>query len=245
MPAFTVYPAIDLRGGKVVRLKQGDSDRQTEYKVTPARAAQNWSDQGARWLHVVNLSGAFQESEVENRRGLEQILTVAGKAVPAIKVQFGGGVRTLEDVSALLSAGVGRVILGTLAISAPDLLAMAVARFSTQALAVAIDAQDGHVQVQGWRQGTDTAPLPFAKHLREVGVETIIYTNISRDGLGTGVDVENSQQIAQESGLQVIAAGGVNDLNDIRRARQAGLSGVIIGRALYEGKFTLKEALGC
>ena len=245
MPAFTVYPAIDLRGGKVVRLKQGDPDRQTEYKDTPAGAAQNWSDQGARWLHVVNLSGAFQESEIENRRGLEQILTVAGKAMPAVKVQFGGGVRTLDEVAALLAAGVSRVILGTLAISAPDLLAEAVARFGGQALAVAIDAQDGRVQVQGWRQGTNTAPLPFAKHLREVGVETIIYTNISRDGLGTGVDVENSQQIAQESGLQVIAAGGVNDLNDIRRARQAGLSGVIIGRALYEGKFTLKEALGC
>ena len=245
MPAFTVYPAIDLRGGKVVRLKQGDPNRQTVYSDTPAGAAQNWIEQGARWLHVVNLSGAFQEREAENQRGLEQILTVSAKANPVVKVQFGGGVRSLDDVAALLSAGASRVILGTLAISASDLLAVAVARFGNQALAVAIDAQDGRVQVQGWRQGTDKAPLTFAKHLREIGVETVIYTNISRDGLGSGVDVENSQKIAVESGLRVIAAGGVNALTDIRRAHQAGLSGVITGRALYEGKFTLKEALAC
>lgn len=245
MPAFTVYPAIDLRGGKVVRLKQGDPNRQTVYRDTPAGAAQNWIEQGARWLHVVNLSGAFQETEAENQRGLEQILTVSAKANPVVKVQFGGGVRSLDDVAALLSAGASRVILGTLAISAPDLLAIAVARFGNRALAVAIDAQDGRVQVQGWQQGTDKAPLTFAKHLREVGVETVIYTNISRDGLGSGVDVENSQKIAIESGLRVIAAGGVNALTDIRQARQAGLSGVITGRALYEGKFTLKEALAC
>lgn len=245
MPAFTVYPAIDLRGGKVVRLKQGDPDRQTVYSDTPAGAARNWIGQGARWLHVVNLSGAFQEAEVENRRALEQILRVSEKANPLVKVQFGGGVRTLEDVATLLSAGVSRVILGTLAISAPNLLAMAVARFGSRALAVAIDAQDGRVQVQGWQQKTDTAPVPFAKHLSAVGVKTVIYTNIARDGLGSGVDVENSRQIAVESGLRVIAAGGVNALSDIRRARQAGLRGVITGRALYEGKFTLREALEC
>lgn len=245
MPAFTVFPAIDLRGGKVVRLKQGDPDRQTVYSDSPAEAAQNWIKQGARWLHVVNLSGAFRESEFENRRGLEQVLAVSANANPDVKVQFGGGVRTLEDVAALLSAGVSRVILGTLAISAPDLLAIAVARFGSPALAVAIDVHAGRVQVQGWRQKTDTAPVPLAKHLSAVGVETVIYTNISRDGLGSGVDVENSQQIAIESGLRVIAAGGVNGLGDVRRARQAGLSGVIIGRALYEGKFTLKEALEC
>lgn len=245
MPTFHVYPAIDLRGGKVVRLKQGDPKRQTVYGDTPAAAAQNWIEQGARWLHVVNLSGAFDESELENQRALSDILAVSANATPAAKVQFGGGVRTLGEVSKLLSEGVSRIILGTLAISAPDVLEIALARFGNRALAVAIDAQDGRIQVQGWRQETSTAPVPFAKRLKQIGVETVIYTNIARDGLGSGVDVEGSQQLAALGGLRVIASGGVNALADVRRVREAGLSGVIIGRALYDGRFTLKEALEC
>lgn len=245
MSTFRVYPAIDLRGGKVVRLKQGDPKRQTVYGSTPVATAQNWIDQGARWLHVVNLSGAFQETELENQRALEEILAVSAKVSPVVKVQFGGGVRSLVEVSALLSEGVSRVILGTVAISAPDLLEIALARFGNQALAVAIDAQGDRVKVQGWRHQTATAPVPFAKRLKEVGVEMVIYTNIARDGLGSGVDIEGSQQLAAESGLRVIASGGVNALADVRRVREAGLSGVIIGRALYDGKFTLKEALEC
>ena len=245
MQGFTVYPAIDLRAGKVVRLKQGDPNRQMVYTDDPAAAARSWIEQGASWLHVVDLSGAFGESVEENQPALEQLLKAVGGTGPAVKVQFGGGLRSLEDVERLLSLGVSRVILGTLAVSAPDLVQRAVARFGAEAIAVAVDARHGKVRVQGWQAEMDLDPFEFAGRLSESGVRTVIFTNISRDGVGQGVDVKTSARLSRETGLAVIAAGGVNALAHIRKARQANLSGVVVGRALYEGRFTLKEALEC
>lgn len=243
MPGFTVYPAIDLRAGKVVRLRQGDPSRQTVYADDPAAAARSWIEQGASWLHVVNLSGAFGESPEENQKALEELMKVVKGS--AVKVQFGGGLRSLEDARHLLSLGVSRVILGTLAVSEPDLVRRAVARFGSEAIAVAVDTRHGKVRVHGWQAETDLEPFDFARRLREIGVRTIIFTNISRDGIGQGVDVKTSARLARETGLEVVAAGGVNALADIRRARRANLSGVVVGRALYERRFTLKEALEC
>lgn len=245
MPGFTVYPAIDLRAGKVVRLKQGDPNRQTVYADEPAAAARRWIDQGASWLHVVNLSGAFGETAGENQQALKQLLEAVGGTAPAVKVQFGGGLRSLADIERLLSLGVSRVILGTIAVSAPDLVQRAMARFGAEAVAVAVDARQGRVRVQGWQAETDLEPLVFASRLSELGVQTIIFTNISRDGVGQGADVKTSARLSRETGLAVIAAGGVNTLVDIRKARQAKLNGVVVGRALYEGRFTLTEALEC
>ncbi len=245
MSSFTIYPAIDLRAGRVVRLKQGDPDRQTIYQNAPVEAARNWIDQGARWLHVVNLSGAFSEVENENKEALDAILDETKQNAPAVKIQFGGGIRSLGDIDRLLSRGVSRVILGTLAASAPDLLINAMGRFGQDAIVVAIDARDGKVRVHGWQQETDLDPLSFGKQLREFGLQTVIFTNISRDGVGTGVDVSSARQLSKESALTVIASGGVNTLEDIHEVRSAGLGGVVIGRALYEGKFTLQEALEC
>jgi phosphoribosylformimino-5-aminoimidazole carboxamide ribotide isomerase len=245
MPGFTVYPAIDLRAGKVVRLKQGDPNRQTIYTDDPAAVARNWIEQGASWLHVVDLSGAFGETAEENQQALEELLKAVGGTGPAVKVQFGGGLRSPADVERLLYLGVSRVILGTMAVSAPDLVQQAVARFGAEAVAVAVDARHGKVRVQGWRAETDLDPLAFASRLSEFGVRTVVFTNISRDGVGQGADVKTSARLSRETGLAVIAAGGVNALADIRKARQAKLSGVVVGRALYEGRFTLKEALEC
>lgn len=245
MTSFRVYPAIDLRAGQVVRLKQGDPGRQTVYGSTPASTARIWIDQGASWLHVINLSGAFNESETENRHALEDILEMCKHSDPPVNVQFGGGLRSLQEINQLLSQGVSRVILGTLAVSDAGILADALARFGPRAITVAIDARDGKVKVGGWQRETNMHPLSFARRLKAFGVEIVIFTNISRDGTGRGVDVKASKQLAEETGLAVIASGGVSTLDDVRKVRAAGLQGVIIGRALYEGTFTLREALKC
>ncbi|NOY99174.1 MAG: 1-(5-phosphoribosyl)-5-[(5-phosphoribosylamino)methylideneamino]imidazole-4-carboxamide isomerase [Chloroflexi bacterium] len=239
MDAFTVYPAIDLRAGKVVRLAQGDPTRQTLYGDQPAETARRWLDAGASWLHVVNLDGAFGDRDAANRDALRAILDTGGK------VQFGGGLRSLDDVENALSLGVRRVILGTVAVESPELVAEAIARFGAKAVGVGIDARDDRVRVRGWVQETALSPIDLGRQLSRAGVRTVVYTNIARDGVGRGVDVAGAQRLAEAAGLSAIASGGVASLDDVRRVREAGLSGVIVGRALYEGQIDLKEALQC
>ncbi len=250
MDLFTVYPAIDLRAGAVVRLVRGDPAQQTVYGDDPAGVASRWLAAGATWLHVVDLDGAFAGSPHEidgvqssaNRGALGEILTAAaGRA----RVQFGGGLRTLTDVERILSLGVGRAILGTAAIESPELVAEAVARFGKERVGVGIDARRHRVQVRGWTRTADVDPITLGKRLVELGVQTVVYTDISRDGVGSGVDVDGARRLAQETGLSVIASGGVASLRDVQQVRAAGLSGVIIGRALYEGGVSLKEAFLC
>ncbi len=242
MSPFTVYPAIDLRAGKVVRLVQGDPARQTVYDDNPAKIARQWLAAGASWLHVVNLDGAFGHQDTNNLQALNAILAaVAGRG----HVQFGGGLRSLDDIERVLSLEAGRVILGTAAIESPDMVAEAIARFGAEKIGVGIDARDHQVQVRGWVRAAGIDPITLGKELARLKVRTAVYTNIARDGVGSGVDVAASQRLAEETGLSVIAAGGVASLADVQRVREAGLSGVIIGRALYEGQVSLEEALQC
>lgn len=237
--SFTVFPAIDLRRGRVVRLAQGDPERQTVYGDDPEAVALRWLAAGPAWLHVVNLDGAFGEAGGPNQAALRAILSTGAR------VQFGGGLRTLDDVEQALGLGVRRVVLGTAAAEDPDFAGAAIDRFGAARVAVGIDVRGGRVRVRGWAEESTWAPVAFGRTLRAAGVTTVAYTNILRDGVGSGVDLESACRLAAETGLQVIASGGVKSLADVRGVRAAGLAGVIIGRALYENAFTLQEALAC
>jgi len=238
-----VYPAIDMRGGRCVRLRQGDFAAETVFADDPADAARRWVDEGAAWLHVVNLDGALGEvgADSPNLAALERILRVA----PA-PVQFGGGVRSLEDVARLLDLGVARVILGTVAVRQPEVVAEAVAQHGAERVAVGIDARDGRVTVQGWTEAAETTAPELAARMAALGVRHAIYTDVGRDGMLVGVNVEGTVGLARASGLQVIASGGVASLDDVRalKAREdEGIAGVIIGMALYREAIRLPEAL--
>ncbi len=232
-----IYPAIDLRAGRVVRLKEGDPARMTSYSDDPVEMARRWLSAGARWLHVVNLDGAFGESDDANRVALESILRLGAQ------VQFGGGVRSLDAIDTALSLGVSRVVLGTIAIEQPDVVAAAIKNFGAEKIAVGIDARDGLVRVRGWKSNSGISATELALQMRTLGLRTVIFTDVSRDGLGSGLNIAATKELADVSGLDVIASGGVHTIEDIRAARDAGLAGVIIGRALYEGTIDLKRAL--
>ena len=235
--SFTVYPAIDLRGGKVVRLKEGDPARMTSYSDDPAETARRWLDAGATWLHVVNLDGAFGESDNANHAALEAILKLGAR------VQFGGGMRSLAAIEAALSLGVSRAVLGTIAIEQPDVVADALKRFGAEWIAIGIDARDGFVRTRGWKDDSGVKATDLALQMRTLGLATVIFTDVSRDGLGSGLNIPSTRQLAEESGLDVIASGGVYTIEDVIAAKEAGLVGVIIGRALYDGTVVLEKAL--
>ena len=242
---FTIYPAIDLREGQVVRLLQGDPDKKTVYGNSPTSAAQNWIERGASWLHVVNLDGAFGEKGEANLRALGDILELAQRQTPLVKVQFGGGLRSLGDVEKAIQAGVSRVMLGSLAVEAPDIIQTALEQYGADRIGLAMDVRDGKVRTRGWMEETELDPIQVGARFYQMGLRTCAYTEISRDGGGTGIDVEGTTRFAEGTRLEVIASGGVGSLDDVQRVQQAGLSGVIIGRALYDGKIKLEEALQC
>jgi phosphoribosylformimino-5-aminoimidazole carboxamide ribotide isomerase len=245
MSDWTVYPAVDLRRGRVVRLRQGDPARETTYDEDPLAVARRWQRAGADWVHVVNLDGAFGEGGSENLVALTRILGTG------LRVQFGGGLRNLETLSRVLEMGVSRAILGTAAVEEPSLVEAALAEFGPERIAVAIDAGQGLVRTHGWQQDSALTAQELARWCREAGVRWTIHTDVARDGMGRGLNVEASRQLAGVSGtlgdsgqgLRVIASGGVASLEDVQRAHRAGLSGVIIGRALYDGGFCLEDAL--
>jgi phosphoribosylformimino-5-aminoimidazole carboxamide ribotide isomerase len=235
--SFTIYPAIDLRGGKVVRLKEGDPARMTAYSDDPAETARRWLSAGTTWLHIVNLDGAFGESDNANRAALESILKLGAR------VQFGGGIRSLDAVANALRLGVSRVILGTIAVEQPDIVRDALKQFGAEHIAVGIDARDGLVRTRGWKDNSGVPALDLALQMRGLGLDTVIFTDVSRDGLGSGLNIPSTRELAERSSLDVIASGGVHTIDDVIAARSAGLAGTIIGRALYEGTINLKEAL--
>ncbi len=237
MNDFTIYPAIDLREGRVVRLAQGDPDRETAYDTQPLAVARRWQAAGAAWLHVVNLDGAFGEGGRKNVTALARILTTG------MRVQFGGGVRDLETVRRVLDMGVARVVLGTVAVENPAVVERALADFGPERLAVGIDARDGYVRTRGWREAAPLTALELAQQWAALGGRWLIFTDIARDGMSSGVNVEATAALAQATGLAVIASGGVATLDDVQRVKVAGLHGVIIGRALYEGQINLEVAL--
>ncbi len=232
-----VYPAIDLRGGKVVRLKEGDPRRMTAYSDDPAETARRWLEAGARWLHVVNLDGAFGERGDLNLAALEAIVKLGAC------VQFGGGLRSLEAAARALDLGVSHVIFGTAAVENPDLVAGALTRFGADKVAVSIDARDGFVRTRGWKDDSGIPALDLARQMRTLGLVTVIFTDIRRDGLGSGLNIAATRELANASGLDVIASGGVHTIADVHAVKEAGLAGVIIGRALYDGTVELEKAL--
>ena len=239
--SFVIYPAVDLRGGKVVRLKEGDPERLTSYGDDPAKTARTWLEMGAKWLHVVNLDGAFGEVDDANHQALLSILKMTEKF--GAKVQFGGGVRSLDSVSKVLDLGVTRVILGTIAIEDPDVVAHALARFGSAQIAVGIDARNGLVRVRGWKDNSGISALDLTLHMKTLGLSTMIFTDVSRDGLGSGLNIPLTRELAERSGLSVIASGGVHTIGDVSAAKEAALAGVIIGRAIYDGTINLHETL--
>lgn len=242
-PAFTLFPAIDLRRGRCVRLRQGDPAAETVFSDDPAAMAMHWVRQGAGWLHVVNLDGALgdQGPDAVNLRRLAEI-----RAAVAVPIQFGGGLRTLADVERALALGASRVVLGTAAVQDPSFVGRAIAAFGAERVVVGLDARGGVVATHGWQQSSGLPVLDVARRLRDQGLLRVLYTDIARDGTLSGVDAEATAALAQASGLRVIASGGVRDLEDIRRlvaVADAGVEGVVVGQALYTGSLDLAEAL--
>lgn len=232
-----VYPAIDLRRGRVVRLIHGDPARETVHGDDPVAVAARWLDAGAQWLHVVNLDGALGETG----QALDALGAIAALGAP---VQFGGGLRSLDDAARALEAGARRVILGTLAVREPEQAGEAVSRFGADAVAVALDARGDRVATHGWQQVSAWTPADLGQRFAALGVRHALFTDVSRDGDLSGVAVEATAALARETGLAVIASGGVASLDDLRALRAAGdIAGVVIGQALYRGVFTLPEAL--
>lgn len=233
-----VIPAIDIKDGLCVRLQQGRADRSSVVAENAVETALRWQEAGARLLHMVDLDGAFDGKP----RNLAVIAEVA-KAL-SIPVQMGGGIRSLDGVRAVLEAGVHRVILGTVAVEQPSLVGDAVEEFGERIL-VGIDARDGKVAVRGWVQGTELEAMDLGEQVRDKGVTEIVFTDIARDGMLTGPNLESLARIAAIPGLSIIAAGGVSSLSDLLAIRDIpGVSGAIVGKALYSGHVNLQEAIG-
>jgi phosphoribosylformimino-5-aminoimidazole carboxamide ribotide isomerase len=235
-----IFPAIDLHRGRCVRLRQGRRDAETLFSDDPVAVAHQWAAAGAEWLHVVNLDGAFESSSPNFQIAAQIAATVS------IPVQLGGGLRTRDDIAETLEAGIARVILGTVAVHEPVIVAQAIEEFGAERIVVSIDARDGMVAVRGWQETSKVTALELARTMRRHGVERVVYTDIARDGMLTGPDAEATWRLAEETGLRVIASGGVASLDDIRALRAMGASGVegvIIGQALYTGAISLPDAL--
>jgi len=237
MSEFTIYPAIDLRQGRVVRLAQGDPGRETSYSDDPLRVAQRWEAAGAIWLHCVNLDGAFGEKGKQNHQALTRILETP------LSVQFGGGIRDMASISQAFDLGASRVVVGTAFVEDPGFVLAALEQFGPERVAVGIDARDGIAQIRGWQEAAMITAKDLAQRWADMGGRWLIFTDISRDGMGSGVNVDATTALADSTGLRVIASGGVRTLSDVQRVRDAGLTGVIIGRALYEGHIELSDAL--
>ena len=245
-----IYPAIDLRRGRCVRLLQGRKDMETVYGQDPVPVALRWKEEGAKWLHVVNLDGAFADEALADQRrpggalpeNLEALRAIV--SVAALPVQFGGGLRSSDTIAQAFDLGVTRVILGTAAVENPDLLAHALQTYGAEHVAVGIDAREGMVVTHGWEQQSQVSAVELARRMRDMGVRLIIYTDVARDGMLSGVNVEATSRLAAETGVDVIASGGVSTLAEIEALRgREGIEGAIIGRALYTGDIHLPEAI--
>ena len=234
-----LFPAIDLKQGECVRLKQGDMEQATHYNSDPASQAKLFEDQGFEWLHVVDLDGAFA-GESLNASAIESIISTTKNPV-----QLGGGIRTLSNISDWLERGISRVILGTLAVKDPELVIEACRQFPNK-IAVGLDARDGKVAVEGWANESECSVTELAKRFEGAGVSAIIYTDISRDGLLSGINWQSTLSLANSVSVPIIASGGLGSLKDIEFLASSEaqiLEGAISGRALYDGTIDSKTAL--
>ncbi len=234
-----IYPAIDIREGRCVRLVEGRLDRETVYSDDPAAMAGLWQEKGARWLHVVDLDGAFSGSP----KNMDVIKKIRERV--DVPIQVGGGIRDLKVVEELLEMGIDRVILGTVAINNPDLVAAAAAKYG-DAVVVGIDARDGKVAIEGWGVTSEKDAVELAKEMKGLGIKRIIYTDIWRDGTLQGPNLPAVREMARNTGLRVIASGGISTLEDlqaIKKLEPMGVEGVIMGKSLYAGTVSLEDAL--
>ncbi|GAB1421290.1 1-(5-phosphoribosyl)-5-[(5-phosphoribosylamino)me thylideneamino]imidazole-4-carboxamide isomerase [Anaerolineales bacterium] len=232
-----IYPAIDLRNGKVVRLKEGDPNQQTLFHENPVETAKEWIAQGAEYLHIVNLDGAF-ETENENLSILKEIAQLE------VKVQFGGGIRSEEAIQQALDLGASRVVLGTIAVKNPALVAQAVEKHGAEKICVALDAREGLITTNGWQHITHLTPIDFGKQLAKFGVEHELFADVCRHGMMSGSNVSETIRLGQETGLKVIASGGVSRLDEIHLLASSGyVAGAVIGMALYTNELRLKDAI--
>ena len=236
--SFEIYPAIDLKDGQGVRLLHGDFDKMTIYAPDPAAKAQEFLDYGAHWVHVVDLDGALAGNAV-NQEAVKAILATGAQ------IQLGGGIRTMAHIESWLAAGVARVILGTAALRDPDLVIEAAKAFPHQ-IAVGADAKGGMIAAEGWLDVSDVPIVDLVRRFEDCGVAAVIFTDIGRDGALSGVNVEATAALAEAVSIPVIASGGVADIDDIHAClagAKRGIAGVITGRAIYDGRLDLKQAL--
>ena len=235
---ITLYPAIDLKDGQAVRLFQGDFDKLTVYAPDPGAQARKFADSGCQWIHVVDLDGAVA-GESRNNAAVKAILDTG------VKVQLGGGIRTMKNVEAWLSIGISRVVLGTVALKDPQLVKEAATSFPGH-IAVGADAREGMIAAEGWLETSQVKTVDLVRQFEDCGVAAVIFTDITRDGALTGVNVQATSDLASSISIPVIASGGVRGLEDISACAalaHTGLEGVITGRALYDGRVELKQAL--
>lgn len=231
-----IYPAVDIRAGKCVRLTQGEFDKQTIYADNPVDMAVKWEQAGAQYLHVVDLDGA-RSGKSQN---IDVISEIAAKI--AIPVQLGGGIRTIATIEDAISRGIKRVILGTSAVKQPELVKQAVNSFGENVV-IGIDAKDGMVAIEGWEKTSEFKAVDFAKRMESLGIQTIIYTDISRDGMLSGPNLKAMEEMVKAVSIDIIASGGVGKIEDISNLKCVGVSGAIVGRALYTQDVDLKEAI--
>ncbi|GAM15832.1 1-(5-phosphoribosyl)-5-[(5-phosphoribosylamino)methylideneamino]imidazole-4-carboxamide isomerase [Mesobacillus selenatarsenatis] len=236
---FTIYPAIDMRGGKCVRLLQGDYDKETVYGDSPFEMAKTFADEGAEWIHMVDLDGAR-----DGRRVNDKFVIQAAQEL-GVNIQIGGGIRSEEDINHYLDNGVTRVIIGSIAVSNPEFAEEMVRKYGAK-IAIGLDAKNGFVATHGWLNTSEVSAVELGKRFADAGAETFIFTDIATDGTLAGPNVEATRQLALETGKSVIASGGVSSLDDLAALRQLsddGVSGAIVGKAIYEGRFSVKSAL--
>lgn len=237
--SFIIYPAIDMRGGKCVRLLQGDYGKETVYGDSPFDMAKSFAESGAEWIHMVDLDGARDGKRVNDTYVLQ-----AAKELNA-RVQIGGGIRSEADIAHYLENGVSRVIIGSIAVSNPEFAEEMVRKYPGQ-IAIGIDAKDGYVATHGWISTSEVKAVDLGKRFAEAGAGTFIFTDIATDGMLSGPNLEAIRLMAEETGKNVIASGGVSQLDDLialQKLQSDGVGGAIVGKALYEGRFTVKEAL--
>lgn len=234
--SLTIYPAIDMRGGKCVRLLQGDYDQETIYGNSPFDMAKSFAEDGAEWIHMVDLDGAKDGMRVNDRFVIEAAQKLQ------VKIQIGGGIRSEEDIRHYLESGVNRVIIGSIAVSNPEFSIEMIKKYGGK-IAVGIDAKNGYVATHGWLDTSELKAVDLGKRFAEAGAETFIFTDIATDGTLAGPNIDAVCEMAEVTGKNVIASGGVSSLADLKAITSKGIQGAIVGKALYENRFTLKEAL--
>jgi phosphoribosylformimino-5-aminoimidazole carboxamide ribotide isomerase len=233
-----IFPAIDIKDNKCVRLSQGDFNKVKTYSNEPFDMALKWKNEGASFLHIVDLDGARSE-EIINKKSIEKIAENIG-----LPIQVGGGIRSEEKIKSFIDMGVQRVIIGTIAVENKELLKELVSKYKEK-LIVSIDAKDGKVALRGWEVISEVDSIDLCKELEEIGIKTIVYTDISKDGMLEGPNFDIYKILSQKTSLNIIASGGISSIDDIKRLKDMNIYGAIVGKALYDNKIELKEVLKC